>query len=69
MESVGRAKEITTASLAVPRPPSVSADLRLLDPLWHEPVSREILPNGLTLILKPDRAAARNSASGCSAKD
>jgi len=42
----------------VPRPPSVSADLRLLDPLWHEPVSREILPNGLTLILKPDRAAA-----------
>ena len=42
----------------MPRPPSVSADLRLLDPLWHEPVSREILPNGLTLILKPDRAAA-----------
>jgi zinc protease len=42
----------------VPRPPSVSADLRLLDPLWREPVSREVLPNGLTLILKPDRAAA-----------
>jgi zinc protease len=42
----------------VPRPPSVSADLRLLDPLWREPVSREILSNGLTLILKPDQAAA-----------
>ncbi len=42
----------------MPRPPSVSADLRLLDPLWREPVRREILPNGLTLILKPDRAAA-----------
>jgi len=42
----------------VPRPPSVSADLRLLDPLWREPVSREVLPNGLTLILKPDRSAA-----------
>ena len=42
----------------MPRPPSVSADLRLLDPLWREPVSREVLPNGLTLILKPDRAAA-----------
>jgi zinc protease len=42
----------------VPRPPSVSADLRLLDPLWLEPVTREVLPNGLTLILKPDRAAA-----------
>ncbi len=40
------------------QPPSVSADLRLLDPLWQEPVLREILPNGLTLILKPDRSAA-----------
>jgi zinc protease len=42
----------------VARPPSVSADLRLLDPLWRESVRREILPNGLTLILKPDRSAA-----------
>ncbi len=42
----------------MPRPFSISADLRLLDPLWREPVLREILPNGLTLILKPDRGAA-----------
>ncbi len=37
---------------------SVTADLRLLDPFWHEPVERIVLPNGLTLILKPDRSAA-----------
>jgi zinc protease len=42
----------------VPRPPSISADLRLLDPLWRDPASREVLPNGLTLIVRPDRAAA-----------
>src|SRR5471032_1469296 len=37
---------------------SATADLRLLDPFWHEPVERTILANGLTLILKPDRSAA-----------
>ena len=40
---------------------SVTADLRLLDPFWHEPVERTVLPNGLTLILKPDRSAALSS--------
>jgi zinc protease len=33
-------------------------DLRLLDPFWTEPVERSVFPNGLTLILKPDRSAA-----------
>lgn len=43
----------------MPKPSvSLAADLRLLDPFWQEPVERTILPNGLTLILKPDRSAA-----------
>lgn len=37
---------------------SPKADLRLLAPFWKEPVQRRVLPNGLTLILKPDRSAA-----------
>jgi zinc protease len=37
---------------------SAAADLRLLDPFWREPADRTVLPNGLTLILKPDRSAA-----------
>ena len=37
---------------------SAAADLRLLDPFWREPAVRTVLPNGLTLILKPDRSAA-----------
>jgi zinc protease len=37
---------------------SVTADLRLLDSFWREPVERTVLPNGLTLIMKPDRSAA-----------
>jgi zinc protease len=37
---------------------SAKADLRLLDAFWREPVERLVLPNGLTLILKPDRSAA-----------
>jgi zinc protease len=37
---------------------SAAADLRLLDPFWREPAERTVLPNGLTLILKPDRCAA-----------
>ncbi len=42
----------------MPAAPSVTADLRLLAPFWAEPVVREELPNGLTLIVKPDRSAA-----------
>ncbi len=37
---------------------TVTADLSLLDAFWHEPIERTVLPNGLTLILKPDRSAA-----------
>lgn len=37
---------------------SAAAELRLLAPFWQEPVVRTVLPNGLTLILKPDRSAA-----------
>jgi zinc protease len=37
---------------------TIRPDLRLLDPFWTEPVERTVLPNGLTLILKPDRSAA-----------
>jgi zinc protease len=37
---------------------SAPTDLRLLDSFWREPVERTVLPNGLTLILKPDRSAA-----------
>ncbi len=39
-------------------PKSNPDDLRLLQTLWSETVHREILPNGLTLILKPDHSAA-----------
>ncbi|HVU23173.1 MAG TPA: pitrilysin family protein [Opitutus sp.] len=35
-----------------------ATDYRLLDAFWREPVERTVLPNGLTLILKPDRSAA-----------
>ncbi|MEY4940009.1 MAG: hypothetical protein RIQ93_1744 [Verrucomicrobiota bacterium] len=36
----------------------VSADFRLLDAFWREPVERVVLPNGLTLIMKRDTSAA-----------
>ncbi len=42
----------------MPNAYSATADLRLLDPFWRESVDRSVLPNGLTLILKPDRSAA-----------
>src|SRR3954467_14713279 len=42
----------------MPKSYSASADLRLLDAFWREPVERVILPNGLTLILKRDTSAA-----------
>jgi zinc protease len=38
-----------------------TADLHLLEPFWHESVERVVLPNGVTLILKPDRSAALSS--------
>jgi zinc protease len=31
---------------------------RLLESFWKEPVDRHVLPNGLTLIVRPDRSAA-----------
>jgi zinc protease len=37
---------------------SLSSDLQLLAPFWRESVERVVLPNGLTMILKPDRSAA-----------
>ena len=40
------------------KPSSASAELRLLEPFWHEPVERFVLPNGLVVLLKPDRSAA-----------
>jgi zinc protease len=40
------------------KPSPATADLLLLEPFWREPVERVVLPNGLTLILKPDRSAA-----------
>ena len=35
-----------------------ASDLRLLDRFWREPVERSVLPNGATVLLKPDRSAA-----------
>jgi zinc protease len=40
------------------KPSPASADLALLDPFWREPVERTVLPNGLTLVIKPDHSAA-----------
>jgi len=42
----------------MPKTISPSADFRLLDPFWREPVERTVLSNGLTVILKPDHSAA-----------
>jgi zinc protease len=36
---------------------SPQADRELLDAFWREPVERTVLPNGLTLLVKPDRSA------------
>ena len=38
-------------------PASISADFKLLQTLWRDAPVRRVLPNGLTLILKPDAAA------------
>ena len=41
----------------MPKPTSTAADFRLLDAFWREPVERTVLPNGLTVLLKPDHSA------------
>jgi zinc protease len=42
----------------MPTTSSTLADLSLLDAFWREPVERQVLPNGLTLIVKRDDSAA-----------
>jgi zinc protease len=42
----------------MPKSSALNPDHRLLDAFWNEPVSRTVLPNGLTLILKQDTSAA-----------
>lgn len=42
----------------MPKSSSRTADSQLLETFWREPVERTVLPNGLTLILKPDSSAA-----------
>src|SRR5471032_1488294 len=42
----------------MPKPSPRSADFRLLEAFWREPIERTVLANGLTVILKPDRSAA-----------
>ena len=42
----------------MPKSSPAFPDLKLLDPFWNEPVERTVLPNGLTLIVKRDTAAA-----------
>ena len=42
----------------MPARSSRSTDFHLLDAFWREPVERHVLPNGLTLIVKPDHSAA-----------
>jgi zinc protease len=42
----------------MPKPKPPNADRALLDAFWREPVERTVLPNGLTLLIKPDRSAA-----------
>src|SRR3954466_13068729 len=42
----------------MPKSYTASADLRLLDAFWREPVERVVLPNGTTVLIKPDTSAA-----------
>src|SRR5277367_4484710 len=42
----------------MPKSKTQPPDRALLDAFWREPVERTILPNGLTLLVKPDRSAA-----------
>lgn len=41
----------------MPKNNTSAADFRLLDTFWREPVERTVLPNGLTVLLKPDQSA------------
>jgi zinc protease len=40
------------------KPKAPTNDRALLDAFWNEPVERTVLPNGLTLLVKPDRSAS-----------
>jgi zinc protease len=40
------------------KPKTPTNDRALLDAFWSEPVERTVLPNGLTLLVKPDRSAS-----------
>src|SRR5580698_2460227 len=42
----------------MPKAKTPQTDRALLDAFWSEPVDRAVLPNGLTLLVKPDRSAA-----------
>ncbi|MFT3867840.1 MAG: pitrilysin family protein [Nibricoccus sp.] len=41
----------------MPKKDTSASDFRLLDTFWREPVERTVLPNGLTVLLKPDHSA------------
>ncbi|MBI5382036.1 MAG: insulinase family protein [Opitutae bacterium] len=38
--------------------PTRTGDFQMLEAFWREPIERTVLPNGLTLIVKPDQSAA-----------
>jgi len=42
----------------MPKTAALQDDRALLDAFWGEPVERTVLPNGLTLLVKPDRSAS-----------
>lgn len=42
----------------MPKTAPLSVDFSLLENFWREPVERTVLPNGLTLLLKPDAASS-----------
>lgn len=39
-------------------PVSIASDFKLLDSLWRDAPIRQVLPNGLTLVMKPDASMA-----------
>lgn len=41
----------------MPKLPPVSRDFALLEAFWRRPCVRQVLPNGLTLLIQPDHAA------------
>lgn len=45
----------------MPKVNSAQADMVLLNSLWSDDVTRQVLPNGLTLLVKPDHRAALTS--------